>query len=269
MGTDEDRVRTGRWVYDSGILNCEARRALKALAVPLSLLLLLMFGSAAVASADTFIIGKSVKYRPIEVRRFGDPGANFRALIVGSVHGNEPQGIRMIRRLNRMARPGLKRVDLWTISTINPDGIARGTRKNARGVDLNRNFPYRFDPDLDDGYNSGPGPLSEPESRAVLRLVRNRKFDLSIWYHQPWGRTLIPCNATARFARRYSRMSGLGARPGCDRPVRGSATDWMFHRFGTKAFVVEFAAGRLHAPVVKRHARAALRLMKGMRPGPS
>jgi murein tripeptide amidase MpaA len=36
------------------------------------------------------------------------------------------------------------RIDLWTIRTVNPDGIRAGTRKNARGVDLNRNFRFRF-----------------------------------------------------------------------------------------------------------------------------
>lgn len=225
-------------------------------------------GTAATPSrAEAFDIGRSVKGRAIRVHRFGDFSAPFKVLIVGSIHGDEPEGMRVIRRLNDLARLGIRNVDLWSIRTVNPDGAARGTRKNARGVDLNRNFPYRFDPTLNDGYNSGPGPLSEPESKAVARIAKGRDFDLSIWYHQPWGRVLIPCGDSGRFARRYARWSRLGAARDCDRTYPGSAIDWLRHRFGTTAFVVEFGAGRLDGQEVERHARTAVRLIKSMRNG--
>ena len=70
--------------------------------------------------------------------------------------------------------------------TINPDGVAAGTRGNAHGVDLNRNFPYRWRP-LTGGEYSGARPLSEPESRAAHRLILREKPDLTIWFHQPFG----------------------------------------------------------------------------------
>ena len=37
-------------------------------------------------------------------------------------------------------------IDLWVVPAYNPDGLARGTRRNAHGVDLNRNYPYHWAP---------------------------------------------------------------------------------------------------------------------------
>ena len=228
---------------------------------------LLLAGSSVAesASASVITVGRSVEDRPIEVRRFGEPAADFKVLMVGSIHGDEPEGMRVIRRINQLARPGLKRIDLWSIRTVNPDGLARGSRKNAGGVDLNRNFPYRFDPTLNDGYNSGPRPLSEPESRTVARITRRWQFDLSIWYHQPWDKTLAPCNETGPVARLYGRWSGLPAGSRCDPDVPGSVIGWMHRRFNTAAFVVEFPGRRLREAEVNRHARTAIRLSKRLR----
>ena len=75
-------------------------------------------------------------------------------------------------------------VDLWVIPSYNPDGLARGTRENAQGVDLNRNFPHRW-ADLDGTYESGSGPASEPETRAVMRFLRDVRPARVLSFHQP------------------------------------------------------------------------------------
>jgi murein peptide amidase A len=94
-------------------------------------------------------------------------------LVVGCIHGNEPAGIAIARRLvaTTIPIPGLA---LWVVPVLNPDGVAPHTRQNGRGVDLNRNFPYRWRPLT--GYQySGPLALSEPESRAAFRpIMRTR-----------------------------------------------------------------------------------------------
>ncbi len=211
-------------------------------------------------------IGHSVQGRPIEVRRVGDPAADLKVLVVGSIHGDETQGHRVVRRLRGPYGNRIHGADFWTITTVNPDGVAAGQRKNADGVDLNRNFSHGFDPSLDGGYNSGPHPFSEPESRAVARVSKRVDFDLAIWYHQPWGETLVPCNSTGRYARRYAHVSGLAGSKECDVYSPGSAISWQRHRLGTVAFVVELPGRRLHGAEVRRHARATVavaRMLKG------
>jgi murein peptide amidase A len=212
------------------------------------------------AGASGSVIGHSVDGRDIVAERSGDPASARHVLVVGSIHGDEPQGIRIIEQLRK--RHLSRNVDLWTIETANPDGLAAGTRGNANGVDLNRNFGHHFDPTLSGGYESGPHAFSEPESRAMRKLSRRIRFDLAIWYHQPWGETLVPCNESGEVARRYARLSGLANEGGCDHYLPGTAVGWQHHRFGTAAFVVELPGGSLGESKVRRHARAAATLAR-------
>ena len=205
------------------------------------------------------VVGHSVHGRRIVAERIGDADARRTALVVGSIHGDETQGHRVVRRLRRHHDRRLDGVEVWTITTVNPDGVEAGTRKNAHGVDLNRNFGHDFDPALSGGYESGPRPFSEPESQAVRDLVRRIRPNLTVWYHQPWGVTLVPCNHTGDVARRYARLSGLPPRD-CHAYPPGSATSWQYHRFGKPAFVVEFPGWRLRQSEVRRHARAVAAL---------
>jgi protein MpaA len=214
------------------------------------------------ASAGASVIGHSVDEHPIRAERLGDPQSDRHVLVVGSIHGDEPEGLRIVRRIRRRYDERLQSVDLWTITTVNPDGLAAHRRTNAHGVDLNRNFGHRFDPTLSGGYESGPHPFSEPESRVVRDLSRRIRFDLAIWYHQPWGETLVPCNETGSAARRYARLSGLANEGGCDPYLPGTAVGWQHHRFGTAAFVVELPGGALGDAQVRRHARAAVSLAR-------
>ncbi len=235
-------------------------RALVALAVLAALVVVPIAGATdSIARSQTNItVGHSVRGRPIDVRRVGEPDAELKVLVVGSIHGDETQGHRVIRRLRGGYGKRIKGADLWTITTVNPDGVAADQRKNADGVDLNRNFSHGFDPTLDGGYNSGPHPFSEPETKAVARLSKRVDFDLAVWYHQPWNETLIPCDSRARYARRYAAIARTPKASDCKIYAPGSAIGWQHHRFGTVAFVVELPGRRLHGAEVRRHARATV-----------
>ena len=118
-------------------------------------------------SASAEVIGTSAEGRPIRAQLVGSARAPVKLLVVGTIHGNERAGTAITRRLRRVRPP--RGTALWIVDDANPDGIGADTRQNANGVDLNRNFPYRWQPQ-DGVYESGPGPLSEPETQALQRL---------------------------------------------------------------------------------------------------
>ncbi len=163
--------------------------------------------------------GRSVRGTPIVAVRSGPADAPVRVLATGSIHGTEPAGLAVIRRLRRIAPP--EGVQVWTVRTVNPDGLARGTRQNVHGVDLNRNFPRRWRGGGQpfDGYYPGPSAASEPETRALMRLVRRIRPDISIHYHQDFGLVNLTGGPDAAIVRDYARRSGLPAKR-LPRPAR-------------------------------------------------
>jgi hypothetical protein len=234
-------------------------------------LVVLMAGVVATAAAlrasgapTRFVIGHSVRGRPIVVVRVGDPDSQSKALVVGDIHGDEPAGTEVTRQILRRMR-GIGGVDLWVVKTVNPDGLAAHTRRNAHGVDLNRNFSYRWRGGVpaSSGYYPGPHPFSEPESRAVRDLVRMLHPAVSIWFHQPWDQVLAPCRGPAPLQRRFAQLSGIPLKRCRAAHLPGTATRWQNHSFpGTDAFVVELPPGALSRRAARRDARAVVKVAR-------
>ena len=189
------------------------------------------------------VIGRSAEDRPIRATRIGDPQAPVTVLVVGSIHGSETAGHAVISELRRRIPPS--GVQLWLVTTANPDGARAGTRQNARGVDLNRNFPRRWRGGgrPGDTYYPGPSAASEPETRILQRFVERVDPDVTVWYHQALALVNQSPGAERDVVRAYARRTRLTAR---ELPrYRGTAASWQNHRApGTSAFVVELSAGR-------------------------
>jgi protein MpaA len=199
------------------------------------------------------LLGRSEAGRPIVAVHAGYPRGP-RVLVVGCIHGNETAGIAVARALEH-ARA---RADLWIVPDLNPDGHARGTRQNGRGVDLNANWSSQWHGGGRpwDVYYAGPRPFSERETRIARDLIVKLRPRVTIWFHQhmnvvwAWG----PSSAAGRV---YARAAGM--RFYHRHWLSGTAANWQNHHLpGSSAFTVELPAGSLSPEGVRRHVRAVL-----------
>jgi protein MpaA len=154
------------------------------------------------------ILGSSVENRPIE--GFGDG----EILIFGGIHGDEPGSVELCRRFTR---PGA-----FVIPAVNPDGLRRNQKNNARDVDLNRNFAAKnWSAEHRAGYFPGENALSEPESAALARLIDERSPRLIVSVHQPL-RCVNWDGPAGELAEKMAAACGYPLRPSIGYPTPGS-----------------------------------------------
>ena len=171
-------------------------------------------------------IGRTVNDQEIVALKISRDARNIRdgrkpsVLYLGAQHAREWITPEMIRRLkdeilarydqgNPRVRRLVNRNELWFVPVANPDGYdftfeegQRLWRKNLRdnnndgqitagdGVDLNRNFDYRWgydnegsSPDFASETYRGPSGNSEPETQALDRFMRRVGFEFFVNYH--------------------------------------------------------------------------------------
>jgi murein peptide amidase A len=183
-------------------------------------------------------VGHSVEGRPI--RAFGS-GSDL--LLVGCIHGNECAAVGLVRRFIGVH-------GVVVLPQLNPDGFRAGTRFNARGVDLNRDFYAR----------------TQPETRYAVSLIRRLRPRVTIWFHQP-ERRVRAWGQSRAIARRFaSFLGGLLPYAAVAWPP-GSASNWQNHAFPRDAsFVVELPPGPLRDQ--RPYVRALRRLLASVASSP-
>jgi len=133
-------------------------------------------------------------------------------LFVGVIHGNEPLGIRVVLQLietltelyasDAEVQNWVNAYEIWIVPVLNPYGYDNSRRKNGpntgdpntSGVDLNRNFDFRWDTwadtDEDSSQYRGPWAGSEPEVQAISNFVLDQRPAFGVTFHAGRGGTI-------------------------------------------------------------------------------
>ncbi len=224
------------------------------------------------------LLGQSVHGQPLVCVRIGPPDAPVSALLAG-LHPTEWIGIETGLRIleNCLGEPASDR-QLVAFPLANPDGvlqvqdnllrgIRRFVRHNARGVDLNRNFPSFWGANtlaqrvLRRTFAGGSGPASEPEVRAIVQRLSSLPVDRALSLHSFGGVVLFPYGAmrtrpvehaaleawarrvaaAARPKRGYRAVQSARWVPGFT--ARGMELDYFHEHFGALSLLIECSKG--------------------------
>ena len=197
-------------------------------------------------------LARSIEGRVIEAYLRPGPVRNT-TLILGGIHGDEPKSVFVARRLIALLQADRRtaaNVRWVIIPTVNPDGYERRKRRNARLVDINRNFPTaNWEHGLPRSRMfGGDAPGSEPETQAVIKAVERYRPQRIIALHSISGG--LHCNnydgPGRAIAMQMKRRNGYPVRGSIGYPTPGSLGTWAGHERNIPTITLELPAH--HSP---------------------
>jgi protein MpaA len=158
-----------------------------------------------------------------KIELIGTPSEN-NVLIIGVFHGDESQGKYLIEKY----LDNYEYNNLLFIPCLNPDGLQNGTRTNANGVDLNRNFPTKnFGQDGSQAgdnpqdYYGGISPASETETQFVIDVIEKYQPKIVLTLHAPYK--IVNYDGPAKeIAQKISDIIGYPVEESIGYPTPGS-----------------------------------------------
>ncbi len=160
---------------------------------------------------------------PIHGFRWNEKQAYPKVLLLGGVHGDEPEGIVAAKGLIEQFRESFDlKLDLTIIPEFNPEGMLLKTRGNANKVDLNRNLPTKDWTSVaaSERYFPGPSALSEAENKHLVKWIETEKPQVIYSLHS-W-KPMLNINGELPEAIEIQKHTGYIIDPDIGYPTPGS-----------------------------------------------
>ena len=234
-------------------------------------------------------LGKSFDDREIYRIIVGNKNAGRKLLFTGTIHGREYMTAKLLVKqteyfLQNICKNGIENYDvaIHIIPMVNPDGAAlchRGIngirnkklkekllamkeedfmkwKSNARGVDLNRNFPAFWEEyqcekqEPSSEQYKGECPESEVETKFLTKLTRKEKFQATISYHSSgeviywdFGQQGKLREDTKKLAKIIGDTTGYELIEGWDTTAPAGYKDWALLEMKIPSVTIEIGKG--------------------------
>lgn len=210
----------------------------------------------------SILVGYTVSNTPIIAHQWEN---NFpHVLIVGGVHGDEPEGVvASLGLMNEFSKSFTYKLKMTVIPTLNIDGVLLKQRQNLNGVDLNRNLPTQdwTNEVLNPRYFPGYAPNSEPENLAFTQFIAQQKpriiYSLHSWY------PLLNINGKCRKeAEVISKITGYTIQEDIGYPTPGCLGTYCGLERDIPTLTYEIQRGLSFSDIHKIHVPAILEALK-------
>ncbi|PIE03698.1 MAG: murein peptide amidase A [Acidobacteria bacterium] len=213
------------------------------------------------------VYGQTVEGNPLVYWHPKDTAPEI--VVMASIHGDEAETTVVLSEALRYTACSDLRCAV--ILAANPDGMMRGTRCNARGVDLNRNMPTENWTDQPVTYRSREGEPrdielstgefagSEPENQALIKLIEKLKPQAIVTLHAALA--CIDDPSGSPLAKTLAKRTGLPLVEDVGYPCPGSFGTWAGER-GLNLVTYEVEADSLYN-LKKKHVPVLIDLLLG------
>lgn len=173
--------------------------------------------------------------------------AKRKILLVAGIHGDQTEGIAFMQYFCgefACSQVSAFEQDIFLLPVLNPDGLFSFLRYNAKGVDINRNFPTpNWQPIKNEKYSNGEKAASEPETRIFLQVIEKFKPDLIISFHSGGAPMIYFSHKAELYAQAISQKNNMPIQKSVEKPLSGSLQDYAGLVKNIPTLVIEFERG--------------------------